>query len=82
MLHEAIQCAELGEVAAENSTAVHQAECFRYLALTEDMDLSYRAQLKGWKFIFLREVETPAELPVDMAGFKNQQHRWTKGSIQ
>ena len=46
------------------------------------MDLSYRAQLKGWKFIFLKEVETPAELPVDMAGFKNQQHRWTKGSIQ
>ena len=50
--------------------------------LTEDMDLSYRAQLKGWKFIFLNEVETPAELPVDMNGFKNQQHRWTKGSIQ
>ena len=50
--------------------------------LTEDMDLSYRAQLKGWRFIFLNEVETPAELPVDMNGFKNQQHRWTKGSIQ
>jgi cellulose synthase/poly-beta-1,6-N-acetylglucosamine synthase-like glycosyltransferase len=50
--------------------------------LTEDMDLSYRAQLRGWKFIFLNEVETPAELPVDMDGFKSQQHRWTKGSIQ
>lgn len=50
--------------------------------LTEDMDLSYRAQLKGWKFIFLNDVETPAELPVDMDGFKSQQHRWTKGSIQ
>ncbi len=50
--------------------------------LTEDMDLSYRAQLKGWRFIFLNEVETPAELPVDMDGFKSQQHRWTKGSIQ
>ncbi|MCH7225832.1 cellulose synthase family protein [Haloferula sp. A504] len=50
--------------------------------LTEDMDLSYRAQLKGWRFIFLKEVETPAELPVDMDGFKSQQHRWTKGSIQ
>src|SRR5690606_5222035 len=48
----------------------------------EDMDLSYRAQLKGWRFIFLNEVETPAELPVDMDGFKSQQHRWTKGSIQ
>ena len=50
--------------------------------LTEDMDLSYRAQLKGWRFIFPNEVETPAELPVDVDGFKSQQHRWTKGSIQ
>lgn len=50
--------------------------------LTEDMDLSYRAQLRGWRFIFLNKVETPAELPVDMDGFKSQQHRWTKGSIQ
>ena len=50
--------------------------------LTEDMDLSYRAQLKDWRFIFLNDVETPAELPVDMDGFKSQQHRWTKGSIQ
>ena len=50
--------------------------------LTEDMDLSYRAQMKGWQFIFLNNVVTPAELPVDMDGFKAQQHRWTKGSIQ
>ena len=50
--------------------------------LTEDLDLSYRAQLVGWKFIFLTDVVTPAELPVDMNGFKSQQHRWTKGSIQ
>ena len=50
--------------------------------LTEDLDLSYRAQLEGWKFIFLTDVVTPAELPVDMNGFKSQQHRWTKGSIQ
>lgn len=50
--------------------------------LTEDMDLSYRAQLKGWRFIFLKDVVTPAELPVDMDGFKSQQHRWAKGSIQ
>src|SRR5438034_11243893 len=46
------------------------------------MDLSYRAQLAGWKFIFLPDVVTPAELPVDMNGFKSQQHRWRKGSIQ
>src|SRR5439155_8684883 len=50
--------------------------------LTEDLDLSYRAQLAGWKFVFLPDVVTPAELPVDMNGFKSQQHRWTKGSIQ
>ena len=50
--------------------------------LTEYMDRSYRAQLKGWRFIFLNDVETPAELPIDMDGFKSQQHRWTKGSIQ
>jgi len=50
--------------------------------LTEDMDISYRAQLKGWRFVFLNDVVTPAELPVDMNGFKAQQHRWTKGSIQ
>ena len=50
--------------------------------LTEDLDLSYRAQLQDWKFVFLNDVVTPAELPVDMNGFKSQQHRWTKGSIQ
>jgi cellulose synthase/poly-beta-1,6-N-acetylglucosamine synthase-like glycosyltransferase len=50
--------------------------------LTEDLDLSYRAQIAGWKFVFLNDVVTPAELPVDMNGFKSQQHRWTKGSIQ
>jgi cellulose synthase/poly-beta-1,6-N-acetylglucosamine synthase-like glycosyltransferase len=50
--------------------------------LTEDLDLSYRAQLKGWNFVFLPNLVTPAELPVDMNGFKSQQHRWTKGSIQ
>ncbi len=50
--------------------------------LTEDLDLSYRAQLAGWRFVFLRDLVTPAELPVDMNGFKSQQHRWTKGSIQ
>jgi cellulose synthase/poly-beta-1,6-N-acetylglucosamine synthase-like glycosyltransferase len=50
--------------------------------LTEDLDLSYRAQMKGWKFIFLKDVISPAELPVDVNGFKSQQFRWTKGSIQ
>ncbi len=63
-------------------SCIEAAGGWEHDTLTEDMDLSYRAQLRGWKFIFLNEVETPAELPVDMNGFKNQQHRWTKGSIQ
>jgi cellulose synthase/poly-beta-1,6-N-acetylglucosamine synthase-like glycosyltransferase len=61
---------------------IAEAGGWEHDTLTEDMDLSYRAQLKGWKFIFLNDVVTPAELPVDMDGFKSQQHRWTKGSIQ
>ena len=50
--------------------------------LTEDMDLSYRAQLKGWQFIYLYDLISPAELPVEMNSFKSQQFRWAKGSIQ
>ena len=50
--------------------------------LTEDLDLSYRAQLAGWTFVFLPDVEVPAELPAALSGFQQQQHRWTKGSIQ
>jgi cellulose synthase/poly-beta-1,6-N-acetylglucosamine synthase-like glycosyltransferase len=50
--------------------------------LTEDLDLSYRAQLRGWKFVFLSDVIAPAEVPVEMNSFKSQQHRWAKGSIQ
>ncbi len=50
--------------------------------LTEDLDLSYRAQLAGWRFRYLQALEVPAELPEDPRAFKNQQHRWAKGSIQ
>ncbi|MCK5087210.1 MAG: glycosyltransferase family 2 protein, partial [Melioribacteraceae bacterium] len=50
--------------------------------LTEDLDLSYRAQLKGWKFVFLRDITTPAELPSEMNALKAQQFRWTKGAIE
>ena len=50
--------------------------------LTEDLDLSYRAQMKGWRFVFLQDVISPAEIPVEMNAFKSQQHRWAKGSIQ
>jgi cellulose synthase/poly-beta-1,6-N-acetylglucosamine synthase-like glycosyltransferase len=50
--------------------------------LTEDLDLSYRAQLAGWKFLFLPTVECPAELPAEVNGLKGQQFRWAKGSAQ
>ncbi|MEW6322715.1 MAG: cellulose synthase family protein [Acidobacteriota bacterium] len=50
--------------------------------LTEDLDLSYRTQLRGWRFVFLPDHVVPAELPVEMNAFKSQQHRWAKGSIQ
>lgn len=50
--------------------------------LTEDLDLSYRAQLAGWKFLFLPHVAVPGELPVQANAFKIQQRRWTKGSMQ
>jgi len=63
-------------------TCIDQAGGWQHDTLTEDLDLSYRAQLKGWRFVFLPDLVTPAELPVDMNGFKSQQHRWTKGSIQ
>lgn len=50
--------------------------------LTEDLDLSYRAQLKGWEFKYLREVETPAELPITIAAARSQQFRWNKGAAE
>lgn len=61
---------------------IEDAGGWQHDTLTEDLDLSYRAQLKGWQFIFLPEVVSPAEVPVDMNAFKSQQHRWAKGSIQ
>ena len=62
--------------------AINQAGGWQHDTLTEDTDLSYRAQLKGWKFIYLQDVECPAELPVEMTAFKTQQARWAKGLIQ
>lgn len=50
--------------------------------LTEDLDLSYRAQLKGWKIIYLEDVVAPAELPVEINGLKSQQYRWMKGGAE
>ncbi len=50
--------------------------------LTEDLDLSFRAQIKGWSFIYLKDVTTPAELPSEISSLKTQQFRWTKGAIE
>ncbi|MEE9212346.1 MAG: cellulose synthase family protein, partial [Phycisphaeraceae bacterium] len=63
-------------------TAIESAGGWHHDTLTEDVDLSYRAQLKGWRFVFLPRVACPAELPPEINAFKSQQHRWTKGSIQ
>ncbi|MBI2000987.1 MAG: glycosyltransferase [candidate division NC10 bacterium] len=63
-------------------TAIEDAGGWQADTLTEDLDLSYRAQLKGWRLVFLPDVVCPAELPVQIQGFKSQQQRWAKGSIQ
>jgi cellulose synthase/poly-beta-1,6-N-acetylglucosamine synthase-like glycosyltransferase len=72
-----------------NGTAgIWRRECvvaaggWQHDTVTEDLDLSYRAQLAGWRFVFLQDAVVPAELPADMRAFKSQQHRWCKGTIQ
>ncbi len=62
--------------------AIEDAGGWEHDTLTEDTDLSYRAQLKGWQFLYLPDVECPSELPVDMNAFKAQQARWAKGLVQ
>jgi cellulose synthase/poly-beta-1,6-N-acetylglucosamine synthase-like glycosyltransferase len=62
--------------------AIDAAGGWQHDTLTEDLDLSYRAQLLGWRFVFLPDLVSPAEVPVEMNSFKSQQHRWAKGSIQ
>ncbi|MGC9453541.1 MAG: cellulose synthase family protein [Phycisphaerae bacterium] len=63
-------------------SAIEDAGGWQHDTLTEDLDLSFRAQLKGWKFVFLPDLTAPAELPPEMAAFKAQQFRWTKGGTQ
>jgi cellulose synthase/poly-beta-1,6-N-acetylglucosamine synthase-like glycosyltransferase len=63
-------------------TAIEEAGGWQHDTLTEDTDLSYRSQLKGWKFKYLQDVECPAEVPIEMTAFKTQQARWAKGLIQ
>jgi cellulose synthase/poly-beta-1,6-N-acetylglucosamine synthase-like glycosyltransferase len=62
--------------------AIADAGGWQHDTLTEDLDLSYRAQLRGWQFVFVPGLIAPAEVPVEMNAFKSQQHRWAKGSIQ
>ena len=62
--------------------AIEDAGGWQHDTLTEDTDLSYRCQLKGWRFIYLPDVECPSELPIEMTAFKTQQVRWAKGLIQ
>ncbi len=62
--------------------AIDSAGGWQHDTLTEDLDLSFRSQLAKWNFLFLPDSVSPAELPVDMNGFKSQQHRWVKGGMQ
>jgi len=63
-------------------TAIESAGGWQSDTVTEDLDLSYRAQLAGWKFVYLDDLIVPSELPITLASFRNQQQRWAKGSIQ
>jgi cellulose synthase/poly-beta-1,6-N-acetylglucosamine synthase-like glycosyltransferase len=62
--------------------AIEDAGGWKSDTLTEDLDLSYRAFLKGWNAIYLRQVEVPAELPVSFNAYRRQQHRWARGSLE
>src|SRR3954464_9521014 len=71
-----------GTAGAWRRSAIDDAGGWQHDTLTEDLDLSYRAQLRGWRLVFLSDLIAPAEVPVEMNAFKSQQHRWAKGSIQ
>jgi cellulose synthase/poly-beta-1,6-N-acetylglucosamine synthase-like glycosyltransferase len=62
--------------------AVLDAGGWKAETLTEDLDLSYRSFLRGWKAVYLRDVEVPAELPVSFGAYRRQQHRWARGSLE
>jgi cellulose synthase/poly-beta-1,6-N-acetylglucosamine synthase-like glycosyltransferase len=71
-----------GTAGVWRKTCIEQSGGWQYDTLTEDLDLSYRAQMKGWKFKYLENVNSPAELPVLMSAVKAQQFRWTKGGAE
>lgn len=62
--------------------AIEDAGGWQADTVTEDLDLSYRAQLAGWRFVYLDDLVVPSELPVTIAAFRSQQQRWAKGSVQ
>lgn len=71
-----------GTAGVWRKSCIEDAGGWHYDTLTEDLDLSYRAQLKGWQFIYLEDVVAPAELPVLMPAIKSQQYRWNKGAAE
>jgi cellulose synthase/poly-beta-1,6-N-acetylglucosamine synthase-like glycosyltransferase/mono/diheme cytochrome c family protein len=71
-----------GTAGVWRKAAILDAGGWAHDTLTEDLDLSYRAQLRGWRIVYRPDIVSPAELPVVVAGFKSQQRRWAKGSIQ
>ncbi|MBP8806223.1 MAG: glycosyltransferase [Kofleriaceae bacterium] len=71
-----------GTAGVWRATAIADAGGWQADTLTEDLDLSYRAALAGWRFVYADAVRAPAELPADLAAFKAQQFRWAKGSIE
>lgn len=71
-----------GTAGAWRKACIEDAGGWAHDTLTEDLDLSYRAQLKGWRFVAANDIEVPAELPADVLALKSQQRRWAKGSIQ
>jgi cellulose synthase/poly-beta-1,6-N-acetylglucosamine synthase-like glycosyltransferase len=62
--------------------AIADAGGWEHDTLTEDLDLSYRAQLRGWRFVYRPDVVTPSELPEEVSAVRAQQHRWAKGTVQ
>lgn len=71
-----------GTAGVWRKTCIEDAGGWEHDTITEDLDLSYRAQIKGWKFAYLVDVVSPAELPITMSALKNQQHRWMKGGAE
>jgi len=71
-----------GTAGVWRNSCIEDAGGWQSDTLTEDLDLSYRAQLKGWKFKYLERIGSPAELPAAMNALKNQQYRWTKGAAE